>query len=81
MLYVSNSITPSEDGVVHELKLPTYLPKFIKDQLQLINILVHENKKKAVQTHIRLVFMFIMLLLITTIMFSILIYYNASWLP
>jgi hypothetical protein len=76
LLYVANSITPLDNCVVYELKLPSYLPKFIKDQLQLINILVHENKKKAVEIHIRIVFMFILLLIITIIMFSLLIYYK-----
>ena len=75
MLYITNSITPYEDGIVRALKLPSYWPKFIKDQMQLINILVHENKKKAVETHIRIVFMFILLFIMTIIMFSILIYY------
>jgi hypothetical protein len=76
MLYIANSITPSEDGVERELKLPSYLPKLIKDQLQLINIFVSENKKQAVETHIRIVFMFILLFLITIIMFSLLIYFK-----
>ena len=74
MLYVANSITPFKDGEIKELKLPQYLPSFIKEYLQVINITVHEDKQKAVETQIRIVLMFVLLLLLIIVLFSILLY-------
>lgn len=76
MLYVANSITPSKNGEIVELKLPKYLPYFIKEHLELINITVHENKQKAVETQIRIVLMFVLLLLLIIVMFSTLLYFS-----
>jgi hypothetical protein len=76
VLYVANSITPTNDGIIRELKLPVYTPNFIKRHLNLINVLVYENKQKAVDTQIRVVFMFVLLLLLIIIMFSILLYFK-----
>lgn len=74
-LYIANSIMPPKDGTIRELNIPAYLPKFIKEQLQDLNITVHENKQKAVETQIRVVLMFVLLLLLIITMFSILFYF------
>lgn len=76
MLYVANSITPSKDDKIQELKLSKFLPRFIKEHIQLINITVHENKQRAVETQMRVVLMFVLLLLLIIIMFSILLYFS-----
>jgi hypothetical protein len=76
VLYVANSIIPATDGSIRELKLPKYIPKLIKRHLMLINVLVHENKQRAVEVQIRVVFMFVLLLFLIISMFSILLYFK-----
>lgn len=77
MLYVANSITPFKDGEIHTAladKLPKYLPSFIKEYIKLINITVHIDKQRAVETQIRVVLMYVLLLLLIIVMYSILFY-------
>lgn len=71
LLYVTNSIIPSSP----EVQLSEYWPKFIKNKFELIYALVAEDKQRAVQTQIRIVFMYVLLLVLIIVMYSILFYF------
>lgn len=77
LAYFANSIQPRKDNTIRELNLPSYLPKFIKEHFKNINLMVHTNKQRTVETQIRVILIYVLFLLLVIILYSFLLYFKS----